>query len=331
MAFAAPLFADPAAELQRIAEIIASNRQHESRLRLRDGRLLLRRCVPARIADRTVRIWSFRDITAEARALQALQTSEAERGALLDAFPGFIAHIDAHLRYTYVNSGMARLLGGTPESLVGRRVVDVLGAQREQFLRPLTVRALAGERVTYEINQPVHPHQPPLDLHVTLAPGVDVVSGAATVYAFGVDVTEQRNAERALRASETELRLLLQSFPGYIAAVDQDDRYIYVNERLAGTFALPVDQIVGRTIDQVLDPDRRERVRPQLALARAGQPAVEERSYGPGPDRTRLDLEVTHVSGPRRSDGVQDHLCVRRRHHRAQAGRGGADRRARRG
>ena len=83
MAFAAPLFADPAAELQRIAEIIASNRQHESRLRLRDGRLLLRRCVPARIADRTVRIWSFRDITAEARALAgaADQRSRARRAA----------------------------------------------------------------------------------------------------------------------------------------------------------------------------------------------------------------------------------------------------------
>jgi PAS domain-containing protein len=150
MAHAMPLFAEPEAEVQRIEEIIASNRPHESQLRLRDGRLLLRRCVPARIADSVVRIWSFRDITAETRALQSLQVSEAERSAMLDAFPGFIAQIDARMRYAFDNRGMARLLGGTPPSLIGRSLADVLGAEREQFLRPLTVRALAGERVTYE-------------------------------------------------------------------------------------------------------------------------------------------------------------------------------------
>jgi PAS domain S-box-containing protein len=300
-----PLFTEPEAEAQRIEEIIASNRLHESQVQLRDGRLLLRRCVPAFIANSMVRIWSFRDITAETRALQALQNNDAERSAMLDAFPGFIAQIDARMRYNFVNRGMARLLGGTPQSLVGRPVADVLGAEREQFLRPLTVRALAGERVSYEFKGPEHPRQPPLDLHVTLAPGVDPVSGAATVYAFGVDITELRNAERALRASETELRMLLKTFPGYIAAVDQEDRYIYVNEPLAATFGKAVDEIVGCPAGQLLDPDRYERVKPQLALARAGHPAVEERSLWLGPTPVRLDLEVTHVAGPRRPGGAQ--------------------------
>jgi PAS domain S-box-containing protein len=206
MAYAMPLFFEPEAEAQRIQEIIASNRPRESELRLRDGRLLLRRCVPAQIAGRPVRIWSFRDITTEARALKALQISEAERSAVLDAFPGFIAQVDAHLRCTFVNSGMARLLGDTPQSLGGRSMADVLGAEQEQILRPLIIRALAGERVTCEFQPSDQPHQPPLDLHVTLAPGVDPVSGTAIVHVFGVDITARKQAERALIVARNEAR-----------------------------------------------------------------------------------------------------------------------------
>ena len=112
-------------EFARVAEVISSNSVQEDRLTLKDGRVLLRRCIPAADAGRQVRVWGFRDITVEARAQAGLRAAEAQQRALLAAFPGYIACLDAGLRYTFVNARLALLLGGTPESLVIRKRVPM--------------------------------------------------------------------------------------------------------------------------------------------------------------------------------------------------------------
>ena len=49
----------------------------QDRLTLNDGRVLVRQFEPTLAAGRAVRVWSFRDVTLEDRALQALRESEA--------------------------------------------------------------------------------------------------------------------------------------------------------------------------------------------------------------------------------------------------------------
>lgn len=99
VAYATPLLAQPEVETQRMAEVVAANAPHESQVYLRDGRVLLRRCIPAPIGQKTLFVWSFRDITALERALAAVQASEARSRALMDAFPGSIAQMDENLVY----------------------------------------------------------------------------------------------------------------------------------------------------------------------------------------------------------------------------------------
>jgi len=202
MAHAEPFFVDPPAEAKRVQAIIASNAPDESRLRLRDGRVLVRRCIPAPIGTRMVRVWSFRDVTAEERALQAVRTRDAEQRALLDAFPGYIARLDPERRYTHVNERMAALIGATPEAIIGRTVEDMLGARYTEPMRELFQRALAGEAVNYDRHQAGTNGRPAVDIQITLARGVEPASGGPAVYAFGIDISGLKRAEQALRASE---------------------------------------------------------------------------------------------------------------------------------
>ena len=62
MDVAMPQFADPARESARVAEIIASGTLQEDRVALRDGRVLLRRCMPTQQAGRSPnrRSWAAR-------------------------------------------------------------------------------------------------------------------------------------------------------------------------------------------------------------------------------------------------------------------------------
>ena len=78
IAAARKLFVDPDAEVARIGDILASSTPHEDRVRLNDGRVLLRRSAPILGGDGVSRVWTFRDITREEQALAALREREEQ-------------------------------------------------------------------------------------------------------------------------------------------------------------------------------------------------------------------------------------------------------------
>ena len=203
-AYAMPQLVDPEAETRRVAELIATNAVDEARVRLRDGRVLLRRCIPAALGQRTLRVWSFRDVTAEERAVQALQASEAELRALLGAFPGYIGAVDQDFVYTYVNERLAALLGRPAAAIVGRHVRDVIGEQRFRSNEQEVARAKAGLKSVAERHFPATAERARLDLELTHVAGPLQADGRQTCYVFGLDITARKSAEEALVVARDE-------------------------------------------------------------------------------------------------------------------------------
>ena len=119
------------------------------------------------------------------------------------------------------------------------------------------------------------------------------------------DITGEAAAQAVREAAAAEQRALLDNFPGFIAVLDGQQRYQYVNERLARLLGLPAGQIVGRPVDEVLGPARGRKLRLVLEQAwRHGQ--VTSNTQHPGQDgRCPVELEVTHVAGPAQADGTR--------------------------
>jgi PAS domain S-box-containing protein len=205
MAHALPLMAEPEVQARLIEDVVTHNKRHESQVLLRDGRVLLRRCEPAQVGTRSVRVWSFRDITAETRALQSLQERDAEQRALLDAFPGYIAAMDGAMRYTYVNDRMAEVLGAPAHGLVGRSLQEVIGDNRAAVVADLFRRARAGERVVQarRFRRPGASGEL-LDLEMTHVVGHASDGGQQICYAFGVDISARLRAETLLISARDE-------------------------------------------------------------------------------------------------------------------------------
>jgi len=262
MAHARPFFVNPEREFARVAEVIASRGVQEDRLTLNDGRVLLRRCIPADEAGRQVRVWGFRDITVEARALAGLRAAEAQQRALLAAFPGYIACLDAGLHYLYVNARLATLLGGTPESLVGRSLAALATPERLPQLSRQVARALDGEVVRFERHHPAQADQPEVHVLITLARGLDRQTGQAVCYAFGTDITPQKHTEAALLAARDEAEAAMrrlataQAAPAALpkaptalvtgtpqpqaAAVQRPGRVLYIEDNAANTLLMKI-------------------------------------------------------------------------------------------
>ncbi len=64
------------------------------------------------------------------------------------------------------------------------------------------------------------------------------------------DITERKQAELALRASEARLRAIFDHAPVTISLRDIDGRYVMVNRRFQEIFGLPEEEIIGRRPQQ---------------------------------------------------------------------------------
>ncbi|HSH37791.1 MAG TPA: PAS domain-containing protein, partial [Chthoniobacterales bacterium] len=102
-----------------------------------------------------------------------------------------------------------------------------------------------------------------------------------------VDFTERRNAEQAVRASETQLRFVTDHAASMLLAhFDAEERYIFVNEPYARRFGLTRSEIVGRTIRDVLGEPAYATIKPHVDAALHGE-------------RVEFEVEVPYTTGSR--------------------------------
>jgi PAS domain S-box-containing protein len=74
------------------------------------------------------------------------------------------------------------------------------------------------------------------------------------------DVTDQKNAENALRESEERLSAIFETAQDYIFVKDTDLRYTHVNPAVEELFGKPAEEIIGRTDDALFSEDVLDRV-----------------------------------------------------------------------
>ncbi|MCH8044154.1 MAG: PAS domain S-box protein, partial [Planctomycetes bacterium] len=72
------------------------------------------------------------------------------------------------------------------------------------------------------------------------------------VWAYVHDITERKRAEEALRMSETRLDAFFNCAPVGMVILDDQLRYLKINETLAEINGIPVEEHVGKTVQEVV-------------------------------------------------------------------------------
>ncbi len=186
-----------------------------------------------------------RDVTVEERALQLARASDEKQRALLEAFPGFIARMDADFVLTYVNRRLAARLGMPLDHIVGKTPWEACGQPMANWLRPMLERTLAGESVSYE-HQIEADEAGSLSVQITHALGADPLSGEPVIYAFGFDISAHKRAERELTATSEqlqvrtqELQTTLDSMAQGIVSEDAQRQVRFCNQRALDLLDMP--------------------------------------------------------------------------------------------
>ena len=86
----------------------------------------------------------------------------------------------------------------------------------------------------------------------------------------GIDVTEQRAAERTAREVEKKYRLVVENLHEGLCLADADTRPIFVNDRLTAMLGYTREEMLGQPIFRYLDDDGIEIAKRQLELRRQG-------------------------------------------------------------
>src|SRR5678815_4693532 len=125
----------------------------------------------------------FNDITTRKQTEETLRAVSAELRQTLHTAGTGLTHCSRDLRYLSVNRAYAELIGRPQEQIVGRSIVDVIGQEAFETIRPRIERVLSGERTEYEDELPIGGERK--SMHGVYTPDRDA-SGAAVSYVASV-------------------------------------------------------------------------------------------------------------------------------------------------
>lgn len=136
------------------------------------------------------------DITERRQVEEDLRHREQQLRLVTDAVPVLIAYVDRHMRYQFANAAYRDWFGLEPETMIGRRVVDLIERDTYEHLRPSAERALQGEETQFE-NVVSHCRLGKREVSVTLVPDRGSDGNIRGYFSVVTDITERnRQAER---------------------------------------------------------------------------------------------------------------------------------------
>ena len=211
-----------------------------------------------------------RDISSRRRAEQALRQSETLYGTLADNAQDFIYIIDNNDTVVYVNTFAAAMIGKNRQEIIGRPRADFFPgpAGDHQSLSLQTVFS-SGTPLRVESRVPMPSGDTWQNTH--LIPLKDPSGAVSAILGISRDITTIKQAEEALRSSESKYRSIIDNVQDMIYRTDMDGKITMISPAGAkhAGFGSP-EEMVGLDLAQTLYADPQERKRFLAILEKNG-------------------------------------------------------------
>lgn len=231
-------------------------------IRLRDGRVLERfsRGLPDGQNGYWGRVWFYRDVTGRKRAEEALRRSERRYRAIFESVGDGLLVLDTEGVVIDGNQAGFAMHGGDADQMIGTLpdawVDPVSLPHLMAFLRAVNAN---GDFIIEAVHRHLIDGQP---FHAEVRGVPFDYAGRSCVLMMVRDITSRRAAEAALRVSEQRFRDVTDSVGELIYEVDPDLRITFITGRAPDQLGLEVDEVLGRTLFDLMHPEDRERIEP---------------------------------------------------------------------
>jgi PAS domain S-box-containing protein len=186
---------------------------------------------------------------------EALQGSEETFRLILDAAEDVLSLHDREGRVLYVSPSLWRLTGFRPEDLLGTEGIELVHPDDREQLR-LDMAPLQSGKGAAEADWRCRTHDGSYRRAHTRAKTLADAQGRPCHFlCVTADVTERWRDETALRESHSLLRAVTEGTTDAVFVKDRDGRYLTVNPALARLVGREVEEVVGKTDAELLNPE----------------------------------------------------------------------------
>ncbi|MFN8445918.1 MAG: PAS domain S-box protein [Caldilineaceae bacterium] len=168
------------------------------------------------------------DITERKQAEETLRRQEAFVREIADNVPGLVGYMGADERYRFVNAAFESWFQKPRQRVLEDTALMLLGQDDYARLNGYRQRALAGEIMSFE-EKLTYPDGITRQIWARYQPDFAADGSVLGFYLFVMDISEQKEAQEALRANEAQLSAILQNIPAAVYMLTPDHRYLYVN------------------------------------------------------------------------------------------------------
>ena len=193
------------------------------------------------------------DISERRAAENALRASEERFSKSFHSRAVAMAITDAQGRHIHVNQALCDLLGCSADELLGRRMSE-LGVLADPRQIQETAESLQRDGHLTAVELALrHRDGSPRTAICTIEP-FDL-DGESCWFTVLLDISARREAEEALRASETRLRSLTENAPIFISELDREGHFLFLNHVVPGQ---RMEDVLGSTFDEWAPPEQRK-------------------------------------------------------------------------
>jgi PAS domain S-box-containing protein len=211
------------------------------------------------------------DITDRKRAEDAVRESERRFRRMADAAPVLIWMSGRDKKYTWFNQPWLNFVGRPIEREIGDGWLDnVHPDDLERCANTYAAKFEAREPFTLEYRLKRHDGE----YRWILDNGTPMQAGDHFIGYIGscVDITDRKHAEAALKAKEAELELVAETTPHILTRCSRDLRYRFVNRSAAAQFGLEPEEMVGRSIAEIMGEESFAVIKPHVEKVLRGKP-----------------------------------------------------------
>ncbi|MBI5349675.1 MAG: PAS domain S-box protein, partial [Chloroflexi bacterium] len=184
------------------------------------------------------------------KAEHDLQTQHDFAQKILNHMGQGLTVTDNDRHFVYVNPAYSKIIGRTPEDLLGKSPLDFTVQTDHAALDQALARRRQGQTDTYETRL-LHADGHEIPVTITGVPRWHEGKVAGTI-AVVTDLTERKRAEQALRESQAQLEGIFNSTMDAIVTIDNDQRIIIFNPAAEKLFMCPVGEVIGQTLDRFI-------------------------------------------------------------------------------